>query len=274
MDNYQINFGHHVLSVPWWWYDALLGWLGVMGLILYFLGHRLVRPSFALMGLLGGAGMSLLAVNGWVVHQWPTASPGPFVAVGALVGAVAAYLLWRLEVGVVMAVVAGLIAPVGYMLVMQIPPPALGEPLSQGWEELRTVLATGNTQAADPSQIPVVLEPIHRTCMSMVEVFQLWWGALGANPQWMIGALGVGGATAAMFIGFALPRFCSMFCTSLFGVLLLSGGVYRLGGLWAWLGSTLPTEPKNIGLAVLVATLVGVAIQSALTCKRRGKESK
>ena len=261
MQEYQLRLGEGVLQVPSWLFDALLIWLAAMGVVIFLFGRRLVRPALAAVGLLGGAAGVITLLHPVIQKQWPEASPLPFVFMGGLIGSLAAFLLWRLGVGAIMAVTVGLVAPTAFIILFGLQGPDIGPPISQAGGQLKSVLAESSSKT-NPRELPQVLEPLSAGRDGVVKACQTWWQNQTVSTRWMLGTLMGGGAMIALFIGFALPRFSSTVVTAFFGTLFMIGLLYRLAQLMGdRMPTHLPDNPRSILYLIGGTTLAGILLQ-------------
>ena len=107
-----MNIDPETFNLPPWWLDAVLIWLALLGVILWFLGVKLVRPVLGLIGLAGGAGLAAAFVEA----RFPDAIAWPWIIAGAAMFAVTAYLMWRLLVAVMLGGTVALVMLSGVML--------------------------------------------------------------------------------------------------------------------------------------------------------------
>lgn len=274
MTDYQLRMGEGVLQVPGWWFDALLIWLAVMGLIIFLFGRRLVRPALAAVGLVSGVAMMLSMIQPLIHQQWPEASPVPFAFLGGLVGALAAFVLWRLGVGAMMCLTVAIITPAVFIVAFGLQGPDIGTPLAQAGGQLKTVLEESSQPGADPRELPQLLEPIQAGRQGVIDACAAWWDGLTTPTKWMLGSLTVGGALVALLLGFALPVFSATFVTALFGTLFMVGLLYRINYLAGdSLSMALPSSPRTLLLFVAAVSLVGFLIQTLFLRDRRAEKT-
>jgi len=273
MTDYHIRVGEGILAVPWWWFDALLVWLAAIGLVLYLLGRRLVRPAFGAVGLIVGAAAMFAVATAWIAQHWPQAPPAAFATIGGILGGLAGFLLWRLGIGLILAVAIAIIAPVACLLATRTPGPEIGAPLVELREELQTTARPNN--ASDAPAPRDALASLDKARQAIWQTSRDWWAALPNGHRWLLGTLCIGGALLALLIGLALPGFSAALVTALLGSLMLAGPVYRLAAVIGERAQALlPQNPRVFLYALLIATLVGAILQwTVLRPPRSRKES-
>ncbi len=119
--NFEFLVDNRHLTVPWWWYDALLFFLASMGLMAWLFGRKLVRPAITVFGMAVGAttAWSIVRIN------WPDTSSTVYVIAAAILSAVVFFMLWRIGIALVMAVATAVVAPWILMIVQGQTPPAI-----------------------------------------------------------------------------------------------------------------------------------------------------
>lgn len=100
-----------------WSADVVLAVLLISGLLMWGFGRRLVRPLFLLVAaaLIGSAGFFLLP-------EFAPISPGAGLLVGAIGGAIAGLLLFRIAMASILAAVLTITFPAAACVVMQVQP--------------------------------------------------------------------------------------------------------------------------------------------------------
>lgn len=278
MDEYTLRFGETLITMPWWWLYALTGWLAVMGLILYFLGQRLVKPTFAILGLVLGAVLTLSLVK----TQWPDAPAMPFAIGAALVFGVLFLVLWRIWMAAVFSDFVAILAPVLMLVASGISAPAVHTPIgimladiadasgvsveqvdtpSESDTETENEDENENDEAstADPTELgPIIVTGLEDTRTVVTE----WWNALESSTRWGLVAISVGGGIVAFVLALALPMFGASMVTSFLGTLLMLPGVITLTRLVASdTALAMTSSPRGLVIGVAIATIIGALIQ-------------
>lgn len=276
MEAYTFQFGELQVTMPWWWLYALAGWLAVMGLILFFLGQRLVKPTFAILGLVLGATLTLSLLK----TQWPESPAMPWVIGAALVFGVLFLVLWRIWMAAVFADFVAVLAPVVLLVVSGINAPAVHTPLGIMLTDIAeaagmSVEASDDTESehppserdadegeapsVDPAEIgPIVVTGIEDTRTVVYD----WWNALESSTRWGLVAISVGGSIVAFVLALALPMFGASMVTSFLGTLLMLPGVVMLTRLVASdTALAMTSSPRGIVIGIAIATIIGAFIQ-------------
>lgn len=278
MSDYHIRIGQGVLEVPWWWLDALLVWLAAVGLVLWLLGRRLIRPALGAVGLIIGAAAMFALATAWIAQHWPNAPPAAFATIGGLIGGLAGFLLWRLGVGAIFALAVAIIAPIACLIATGTPGPTIEQPLVELREDLRAALnRSGDPVSETPDAAPAApqdaLGPLTKARDAVRQAVNEWWAALPNGQRWLLGTVCIGGGLLALLIGLALPYFSAALVTALLGSLMLAAPIYRLADLIGERAETaLPQTPRPFLYALLIATLVGALLQWTVFRPRRKKD--
>jgi len=282
MEQYHIFLGGaQTVALPWWWLDALIGWLGTMGVVLFLFGRPLVRPTFALLGLIVGAVVMAAVAQTVVQDRWPGSPTLPWVIGGAVAGGVALLLLYRVGMGIVFAIAVGIVAPLVLMLCLHIALPGLAEPI----QTARTAIGE-NVQATTDliensereltqeqyDQLTPITVPLQQLNVDLTNAWKAWWEGMTTGNQWAIGATCGGGAVVAGALGMALPAFASVLTTALLGTLMMLGGIYRVAGLMGeGVLEKMPATAASVAILIGSLTVIGSLIQWMLFRKKADK---
>lgn len=278
MSGYEFLLGDaQTIEVPWWWFDALMVWVGILGGVLWLFGRPLVKPMFAVVASLAVAGAVALAVR----YFWPEMPLLYWVIGGAVAGAAIGWLLARLAVAVLFAAALGILAPALVLVLQGQPLPAFGEPIATAVTELREAAAEAvelqtndengeEERHIDPEKLPSLAEAYAEVRTELGEIWRAWWGDLRGATRWAV----LSAAGAAVVLGGALalvvPNLAGALMTSLLGVLLMAWPVSRvLGWLPARLVEALPREGWPLAVLVTLLVILGALIQWALFRPRR-----
>lgn len=286
VDEYTLRFGETLITMPWWWLYALTGWLAIMGLILFFLGQRLVKPTFAILGLVLGAVLTLSLVK----TQWPDAPAMPIAIGAALVFGVLFLVLWRIWMAAVFSDFVAVLAPVLMLVASGISAPAVHTPIgimlaevadaSGVSVEANDTPSESDTESEDPPSErdtddsdadaptasggnpaelgPILLKGVEDTRTIVTD----WWGELESSTRWGLVAISVGGSIVAFVLALALPMFGASMVTSFLGTLLMLPGFVVLTRLVASdTALAMTSSPRGLVIGVAIATIIGAAIQ-------------
>lgn len=268
-----MNIDPETFNLPPWWLDAVLIWLALLGVILWFLGVKLVRPVLGLIGLAGGAGLAAAFVEA----RFPDAIAWPWIIAGAAMFAVTAYLMWRLLVAVMLGGTVALVMLSGVMLWSDMPRPWEGESdeatQRSSDEGAEAEEEATESEADEGSGVEAAVRAYVETeATKIAERWRGWWASLHQTHQWLLmgGALGAG--TLALLVGLALPRLSASLITALLGVLLITPGAARwLPMLGEQAAAWLPRDGRQYMLILLIATLIGAFMQWAFFRKSADK---
>ena len=262
MSDYQIQIGERLVQVPWWWLDALLVWLAALGLIFFLLGRRLVRPAFGAAGLIVGAAAMFAIAAAWIAPRWPAVPPIAFGMVGGILGGLAGFLLWRLGIGVALALTVAILAPAAFLIATGTPGPPVNQPLTEARQELQTTLGAADGPGDAAAGAVDLIQRLSLARDNLWTSTQSWWAALSNGHRWMLGTLCIGGAVLAALIGLALPYFSATLITALVGAVMMLGLIYRLIGMLGESSAAhVPHTSRALMLGLLVATIIGALFQ-------------
>lgn len=259
MQTYDLRFGDTLIQMPWWWLDGLLLWLGLMGLIVFLFGRRLVRPLFAVMGLTLGALLGLALVKTY----WADTSPTLFVAGGALIGAVAAFALYRVGMGLVLALLVGLAAPAGMLIFQGKPGPAIEEPIVQLVSDIREAVSqvtSDDQKSADLSKLPSMVDIADKSLTQIKEATTTWWNEQDTSYRVLLMTLAGGLGVLGFLIGLVFPGIGGALATAFVGSMMMIGGIGRLVGTHLNM-DIMPDTARNLIMMIVVMTLIGALIQ-------------
>ncbi|MDH3583271.1 MAG: hypothetical protein OER86_03565 [Phycisphaerae bacterium] len=270
MDVYQIQLGDRLVEMPWWWFDALLGWLGLMGLILWLFGRRLVRPAFVVFGLAVGAVFGLLVQRQYI----PGTNPLVGVVIGALTMSGLGWMFWRIGVAGLLATVIGVAAPWLMITIQGKATPAVWPEISAGVTESKAAIISSRVIRAEanpgpeaaPTDAPTpparLSEVLSKRWAGVTQAIRQWWQVEEGGQLFLVIVVAMFGATAAFGLGLALPSLANSLATALLGACLMAGGVGRLFDLSpSWLANIAPATPLTVSLTLLAAMIIGAAIQ-------------
>jgi len=306
MQMYEIQIGERLIGVPWWWFDALLGWMGLMGLVLWLCGKPLIKPTAAFTGLLIGAIAGAVAVSSLTADMPPL----PFAIGAAMILGFFGWLAWRLWLGfglgaiLVVTTVAVVIMASG--LTLDPLPTKTGEAINEvrlayGFD---VTVTNGDTSqpvenddtttdpdTPDKSDTPQtgtngpdgdtgepgaggyeppkwsVLKP--KVMTPLEDGFDQWWEATtsGQVATLLIASSAV--AMLGLIIGIMLPNFSGPLVIAAVGVDLMSVGVLRLLAAFApSLYDTILGSGVYLVFGALAVTLFGATVQWVIYRKK------
>lgn len=268
MDAYRFLLGDQtMLQVPWWWFDALLGWMFVIGLGMWCLGRQIIRFSFATIGLIQGAICGAAAASAFG-QQMPMAG---VAAAGALIGAAMGWMFYRPGMAVVMAITLSITAPTVALLWTNTPAPEIRQPVMTGIHD-----TFENAKAPpihlDEKGVPTITrgdldsmgQPLKKMGEQVADNLRSWWADLQAGARWLTIMLAVGGMAVGLTFGMIFPSTAATLVSSLLGVLMMSGGVRRVGQASAQVGSLLPDTTQMLLIWLGAAVVIGTFLQCTL----------
>jgi len=279
MQTYDVRFGDVLIQMPWWWLDGLLIWLGLMGVILFLFGRRLVRPMFAVVGLVFGGLVGLAVVSGWLT-DWEST---PFIMIGAVIGGVVCFALYRLGMGVVLALVVGLAAPLGMMYAQGQPGPPIEQPAVETYHAVAEQITptAGNVEegaqtdesggqnalALTPESLT---QPIAEGFGKVQTTLAEWWDGLAVRTRVLLISLAGGAGTLGLVLGILFPALSAALATALIGSLLMIGGAARLSETYLTM-NLMPATFRGTLALILIATLIGALFQWTILRPRTDK---
>jgi hypothetical protein len=267
-DTYRFLLGERtLLELPWWWFDALLAWLFLIGMAMWCVGRHMIRLSFGAFGLIVGT-----AAGAAVFHAFLSHLPmSLLVTVGSLIGAAMGVALYRPGMAGVLAITLCASAPASVLLWTDSPTPELREPIVQGVTEIfqTAQLPTGRRDeqgrlVLKAEDLPSISEPLGRMNRQLADNLSAWWDDLPAGPRWLSIVLVVAGLALGLTVGMIVPSTAATFVSALLGTLLMSGGVRRAGQMLPALGEWLPAETRMLLVWLAAATVIGSIVQCTL----------
>ena len=250
----ELRFADTLIQMPDWWLTALIIWVGLLGVILWLLGRKLVRPVLGLAGLVAGAALAM----GFVRARWPEAPALPWAIAGSIITGIAAWMMWRLAVGVGLAVIIAIIVPWTVLAWTDIPPPPMWEPLAAAAQQMSESLAADD----GPIDVAVVLG---EAWTSVTEAWTGWWNGLEGGNQWLLMGAGVGAGTLALLVGLALPGLGAALLTAMLGAAMMSPATGRLLALApADVAAWAPATPRQYVVILGLVSVIGAVIQWAI----------
>ncbi len=258
------------------WIDMIAAFLGFWGLMMWLFGRKLIKASVTATGLVLGATAAALIFNEKnpdLAHRWMWWAAG-----GALLGAVAFYLLLRLWMAVTLALIVGLVAPVAFAAWQgaaddnaQQLGDAIGQTINEGLESVTEKAGqvadkvrqgsddAGDSQATDDIDLAKEFSALFNELLHSVKQ---WWSNMDSGSRWLMSVLAAAGVAIGLVVGFLLPNTTTSLVTSMMGSGLLLIALNHLGGRYApSLASHLPNTIGSILVALGIATVIGTAFQ-------------
>ncbi|QNN22147.1 hypothetical protein HED60_07630 [Planctomycetales bacterium ZRK34] len=270
MQTYDLRFGDVLIQMPWWWLDGLLIWLGLMGLILFFFGRRMVRPMFAVVGLVGGALFGLAAAKTFFA-EWPAVA---FVIIGAVVGAALGFALFRLGMGLLLGTLLAVAAPVGLLIAQGQTGPAIEEPIVQTYHTVAEAIVETVQADADSNDAALKLkslsEPLQEGADGVRAAASEWWGAMEVSARVTLVSLCGAAGILGLVLGLIFPSFGAAITTAMVGVLMMIGGIGRLTETHLSM-DIMPGTARGMVVTVVAATIIGALIQWTIFRPRTDK---
>jgi hypothetical protein len=236
--------------------------LSALGLLLCLIGRKLARPLFAMAGMSVGAAIAFALPKG---TGEPIMSLVWMIA-GGIVGVVLGFLLFRIWMGIGLALVLAMTIPaIGLALHGQLPAvePVDGESLMIPLERQTASPTDDDDQdAADKraaARVDEIVGALRRLIDSQDEAIRDWWDGLGAGGQYTVTFCAGAGALIGLFIGLVGPHFAASVIAALIGSSLMLSSLQQLN--LPHLDSRLPATPQAVIVTIGLITALGVILQ-------------
>lgn len=259
------------------------------GLALSFMGKKLVRPGFILVGMAAGAILGHLAPPALALGGQPLAT----VAVLALIGGIAGWLFFRVFVANAMGIVLSLAAILATAAYFRVSPPKLdlGETFSSATgsasdemkdrvssaiDSARKALegATSGDSGETKSPETVAMEQAAERSRDLLQELasklgdqasDFWNYALTPAARFGLAMAAIGGYLVGLVLGFLLPMKASAVTTAIVGpAVWLPAGVYLVHAFNFSFASSLPDKPA-VWLSIWgIAAVLGLVVQLAM----------
>jgi hypothetical protein len=237
----------------------------VAGLLLWFMGRKVLKPIFCIFGALGGAwtGFFLMAHVGDTFFGVP--SPYIGLAVGGLLGIGAAVMLFRFAVAISTGLalgLAGILIAATYLHFVPQHDPARDGPARQSLPGVAPLSLTGEQKKAVVQAAQSMAAEVKEFVSEKVQDLRDSWNGLSGHDQVVMGVSGLGAALAGFFLGLFMPVRSSAVATALFG-----SAVWLASAAWIITAASLPghghlNQTAVVWLVVwLVVATAGVALQ-------------
>lgn len=280
------------------WFDILIGIAGLWGVFLWLFGRRIIRPTVTMAGLAGGAilagaiGRTMTDGNAVIV----------FVIVGAIVGALATWMLFRIWMALLLAATLAAIAPWAVIAWEGVTPPpdptadlksTARDIIEDGVEQLNggaddeaeadgdlpsflpRIFGNPDEAEADepPDEQPGLARRLNDAAQAGWNNLKTWWhDDLSASARWLIVTAAAAMAISGLLIGLIFPNLGAAIVASLIGSGIVLSAVLRLGG--KYLGDAadwLPGTPRGVLITVIAMTIAGALIQWTVLRPRADK---
>ena len=244
--------------------------LVLVGVALWLLGRSITRPLCALSGLLLGAA-AMLALGRLLGHfEYYLV----LVIVGAVVGCLMAWFMFRLWMGLSLAAVLAIVVPVAVLQWQELKPADQDEspqidlaPLietatgSAIGSAIGSATGTNTEPNTDSTEAPTVAERLDDLWRGAVEKSREWWQGLpgGGKTTILIGA--AAGAVFGLFFGMLAPYWSSSGLSALAGTLMVLASMQYWVGLTEWQLPPWLWGPQAQTIGVGLITLVGMIVQ-------------
>jgi hypothetical protein len=273
MDVYYIRLGggEGYLGIPWWWFDVLLVWVGLMGAVIWLYGRAMARPTFAAWGV--GLGGSL----GWLfVRLMSNETPAPpFIVVAAIVGGVGGFLAYRILLGLAMSLGVSLAASILAAALISSTPSGTWDAVEHGAADVvGTVLMTTTVvEKASANKDKVSMEKNRQmqiephvigAIQGVLNAWGQWWSALGFFTCALLAVIFLAALAGGFAAGLMWPDFSVTVVTGMGGALMMMGMAARIKG---WILPDADLFPNSFGGWLILLAIVGgvgVAVQSVL----------
>ena len=270
-----------------------LALITVLGLVLCLLGRRLLRSLCTLTGIAGGGGAAYALARGGAGDQMLFA----WIILGAMAGLVIGWFLFRIWMGVTLALILAVAGSALALLLQDNLPPLVPDSARQLWQELRAPAAAdqpsddGEGTAEDRATGEAALRAVAEAELGLKELVQTlaaaprerlkpvvddeakalrtWWRTTSAgNRSIALAAASIGGLGGLIF-GLMAPHVTATLVSSLLGAVLVVTSI----GL-SPLPQLAPVVPRS-GMARLGAvsliTVGGVLVQWTIFRKKTDK---
>ena len=220
------------------------------GLVLWLMGSRVVKPIFAILGLVIGSAMGFIVVPVFGPDQlWGIQSPYIGLGAGAIIGLVGAVIMFRFTIAVASAGVFATASVFGASIYLShVDAQQTAEALGVDQRHVDTarslaeseLLMEGVRVAGDEASDAITggdaepRTPLAATVRDLIgalraELGEAWRSVPPLDRLVLVGAAAVGGALGLLF-GLSMPRRSAALVTALFGSAVALGGVGYFAG--------------------------------------------
>ena len=304
LDISSLNQAAEGLRAHPWVIHTFIALMLCFGLLLTFIGRRLVRPGFIILGFACGALLGHLSP--------PALHPAgqPLLAAGLLgvLGAIFGWLSFRVFVANALAMVLALAATLGVAAYHKVPAPTvaleratvpnevareladradqnndLRRQVEGALERARQSLESGGSTApTTPTDVAAPAEAAERSADLLevlaerlgLQISDFWNHDLTPAARFALSIASIGGYLAGLVLGFILPSRASAVITAIVGpAVWIPAGVYLLHVFTPTYADNLPTRPTIWLAAWAAAAIVGLAVQLLAGGKKKQPES-
>lgn len=262
-------------SMQAWHLNVAAGVGVLLGLVLWLVGGRLIKPTFAMTGILLGAALGFFGVA--MAGVQPIGEmPAPILAslVGALVGLIIAIILFRFAMAIAGAVVLGLVGAASvaayvHGTVREAEPRAEASArivhVSASQPEPQDEAEKNDGESGVDAVTAIARQITDRALAAGDEALaraEPYWNAIPiAQRTWIAGGW-IGGVLLGLLFGALMPQHTSALIASMVG-----SAMWIPSAGWIATAASVPgaehlDQPVTVWLAVwLGATIVGVSVQ-------------
>lgn len=275
--------------------QVLAGVSVLVGTVLWSCGRKLARLFVAIAGLLVGGGTAILLGEQFGHAGLMLA----LIVAGAVAGYLLIWFLFRVAMGLSLAVTLAIVAPFALLFIQGDPMPPIGQDLESYKRSLagqKLTLIDEGLPSADagpdsglfqspsgddstpppadgkPSSVDQAreaagvvmnwLKPLFGLAHDQGDALRYWWNERSVGKQRVLGVTAVAGLFVGLFAGLFLPNVAAALASSLLGALLALTGVKVL--VLAFLPSQshyLPNSPSMTLVTLGLITVMGVLLQ-------------
>lgn len=247
----------------------------VAGLVLWFMGRKVLRPIFCIFGALGGAWAGFFLMPHAAETFFGVPSPYIGLAVGGVLGMGTAVMLFRFAVAISTGLalgLAGILIAATYLHFVPQHDPARDGPPRQSVSGIAPLSLTGEQKKAVVEAARSMAAEVKGFVAEKAQDLRDSWDKLSGHEQVVMGVSGLGAALAGFFLGLFMPVRSSAVATALFG-----SAVWLASAAWIITAASLPghghlNQTAVVWLVVwLVVATLGVALQVGTLRRRSAK---
>jgi len=264
------------------WLDVMIGFAGLWGLFMWLFGHRMIRPTVTITGLVAGA-----VIGGLIGRSMLEGNAAIMAAIGGgVVGAIATWMLFRIWMAVLLSVTLAAMAPWAVIAWEGVTPPP--SPVTDLKETAKQMLDDGVEQLAADGKIIIgrpendeqaaeqnagLLRRFTEAAKAGWDNLRSWWtDELSGSARWLIITASAAMALGGLMVGLIFPNLAAATVASLIGASVLLSVVVRLGTKYLGeAGGWLPDSPRGALMVLIGMTVVGALIQWTILRPRADK---